>query len=791
MAESGTRFNQQPGDASLRLGNSDILPGNRQPGNPAADQSVFDTELADRFREGNTNPLSVGVDFDQSESNAEEISNETRAKVNQDGTSDLEPRENPLHQYASHTYRLTLGVQNLATHRATMERNNVIDTPQLDWILMASGGAKEVDDARRAPMFEEDFYIESYRMTTIVGDNEKDYGSNTVALEFVIIEPYAVSLIERLIALANMLRVENYIEIPYVMKIDFIGYDDDGAEIGVIPGITKYIPFRMTYMNFKIDTNGTKYECQAIPTAHMAFDQTVVNTPIQMSMEAGTVSEFFFGKGAKLDKKTWTSAPSQGDNNTTEIGIQNAWNRWHRSLVGETNTDNYSDPLRSIADEIEFIIHPDIADSVMQADNIANKGLLKTYGAAGGERNAIPNTKKRVMMSINQGTDARSIISDVIEASDWWINQVTRREQIKNANAAAREPQTRQELPTLIRPAITSTYEMKEYDPKANRHAYKVTYYVSPYKKPSTKQFPGSPATSIAKNYNYMFTGENYDILELDIKFDLAFYNNVEHGTKNAGAGTKKNNTNSRRASSEGNSAKNNNDAASAQPTEVRASQNKMNPEGNETDRALRGSELKRSIIQESTGDMITFDMTILGDPDFIKQDDITFRSAGPEFEKHKDNPYTKNESIKQDDGDVFINLKFRVLDDINHDSGLRDEGRYIPFSNFARTSTFDGHYRVLMIENMFENGTFMQQLTVARVYVQPAEIEQAAISSESDIESIDQAALLGDQFALDLIDTEQYKRFRTENGMRDIFSNTEENQSSGGGSVPFEAPDF
>jgi len=77
---------------------------------------------------------------------------------------------------------------------------------------------------------------------------------------------------------------------------------------------------------------------------------------------------------------------------------------------------------------------------------------------------------------------------------------------------------------------------------------------------------------------------------------------------------------------------------------------------------------------------------------------------------------------IKQDDGDLVIGIKFRVLDDIDHGTGLREEDRQIPDSTFTRSSAFNGHYRILKLDSMFENGSFKQTLSVARVAVQPTE---------------------------------------------------------------------
>jgi hypothetical protein len=123
--------------------------------------------------------------------------------------------------------------------------------------------------------------------------------------------------------------------------------------------------------------------------------------------------------------------------------------------------------------------------------------------------------------------------------------------------------------------------------------------------------------------------------------------------------------------------------------------------------------------MQESRGDMVTFDMEILGDPAFIKQDDILWKSDDP---IDGPNPFTPNGSIKQDTGEMFIRLTFNVHDDINHENGLRYEGRNIPNSTFNSKSVFNGYYKVLQLDSTFRDGQFTQNLVVARSPVQSVE---------------------------------------------------------------------
>jgi hypothetical protein len=305
---------------------------------------------------------------------------------------------------------------------------------------------------------------------------------------------------------------------------------------------------------------------------------------------------------------------------------------------------------------------------------------------------------------------------------------------------------------------VTAAYTMGAYDELAQRHSYSVVYYVTPYLKPGHQSdlTGSSPASSIAKQYNYLFTGENQDILELDIKFNLAFFNNVTSGTGSAGDGTT-----ATVAKTNGKS-KDRGEKASSDPIMINSIESSPAKEAlgaatAEDTKKMQGEELKKSIMQDSTGDMVTFDMTIMGDPAWIKQDEILYRTQyGQNGAPIEDpNPLTpRSNSIRQDNGDMFIDLKFKVYDDLDHVTGLRLEASRIADSKMNRNSAFNGHYRVLQIENMFENGLFTQNLVVVRIYVQPTDKDKDKTETiNSSQVSVKTLSSLEDQ-GEDLVDT-------------------------------------
>lgn len=643
--------------------------------------------------------------------------------INTNVAPKLYPNKNILHNYATHTYRLTLGAQDIRDHKEVSDVEFTRGTPKITTVLMTSGAARTSDGVERDPIFKEDFFIEDLKMTTVIGNTAKDNGSNSVGLSFTIFEPYAVSLIERLIALANKLGYTNYIEIPFIFKIEFIGYNDSGQQVGVVPLTTKYIPFRLTYMKFVIDGKGSKYDCTAIPMNHFTYNQTVAAIPEAVEVSGGTLGSFFNGE----------NVPVGAGNNNTSGGLVNAVNGFHAKLAQDTGVDAPTESTaRNAADKIVIKIHPDIAEHKLEIANLAKVGMINP------DANFDPSRQHpqpaQPLYGFHAGTSILSIIDTMIKESTFMTNQIQVNKTVEENNAQLQdsEKDRAQEKNPLIMPKITARYTMLEYDTKANRHAYQATYIISPFEtaghqSPSVSR---SEIENIAKEYDYLFTGKNQDILDIDIKFDLAFYNNVATNTKSVSEGTPSGNNKTKVGDDPGDGAPQQSDPLTLAAIESRPPESIENVGSmtKEDIKKIKASALMKSVMQDSAGDMITLDITILGDPAFIKQDDILYAP-----EDDNSNAFTENGSIKQDTGDMYLRLRFKAFDDIDHVTGLRVEGRQIPDTGFARKSTFDGFYRILMLDNIFQGGQFTQNLVVVRTYTQETDDPESDINTTLD----------------------------------------------------------
>jgi len=390
--------------------------------------------------------------------------------VEKGNTPEQSPRTNILHDYASMTYRITLGAQDVKDYSIIAGKDYKEGRPKMTEVLMSSGGVDN-NEITRSELFKEDFYIEDLRIDTIIGQNSFTQGSNSVNIEFAIHEPYAVSLIERLIALGKKLGFDNYLEIPFVLRLDFIGYDSENNQAELIPETTKYIPIKLIHIKFKVGPKGTAYSVKAMPYNHMSLNQSVATTPSNIQVSTTTVGEFF------NQKKT-------GSDNGMKLGLVDVINEWNHKLT-EGTRNKPADRLH--ADEVAIVIAPDIADKKIQTTNmskVTEKKKGDTAASTGAGRGAPVQNVTESFHHFNTGTSILAIIQSVIKNSDFYLSQLKKAD-AKKAKAKAEnntEDETKADDP-LINFRITSSYELLEdkYDPYVNRHAYRVTYYVNPY----------------------------------------------------------------------------------------------------------------------------------------------------------------------------------------------------------------------------------------------------------------------------------------------------------------------
>ena len=193
-------------------------------------------------------------------------------------------RDNPLDNYANYTYGITLFVGSAGSYSPGAVNGDV---------MVASGGIRE----GRLPQFYEDFYFDSFKMESVIGLNSQSRSSNVITIEFTIVEPFGISLMDRLLEVAGSLGSENWHEMVFTLKVDFYGNNDDGEPVNPIAGQTKHFQTKIIGCDIKATSRGSEYKFTAIPFSHQAYTQNVGTTPANCEPQGEKVKDIFESQG--------------------------------------------------------------------------------------------------------------------------------------------------------------------------------------------------------------------------------------------------------------------------------------------------------------------------------------------------------------------------------------------------------------------------------------------------------------------------------------------------------------
>ena len=641
------------------------------------------------------------------------------------------PMDNPLHDYASYTYNVSLFV--LSSEEYNRAVTGVETWDRVGQCLI--GGAGRFNDTNRHPAFRDDFFFDGLRLTTVVGLNQKSKSSNAIDITFNLIEPYGLTLLDRIIDVAETVkpRCRNYLELPYMLQIDFFGSTDDGGMPNPIPGITKRLPIKIIELKMKVGTKGTEYALKAIPFNHQALQETTASTPINLEVDAATVKDFFdegeavtvtdtteiaaYREAIKLDViksdpavlKIYEARLIELEKGarikaTSYTAGVNAW--YQQQLI--TGARKYTDQIRFVVDEEigkSLIVMPDRNDpskTPVPDPGTAKARVINSPNASGPDFNTSA-------FSISAGTSVLKLVDMVMRNSRYVLDQVS-----DPASKSAQDIANSRGKP-LLWYKVVPEIQLNQFDPKTNRWSKIITYHIKKMIVYNSKHpmGPQSLPNGAVKQYDYLYTGYNRDILDFSIDFDALFYTAVEVN----------------RASYQTISG-----AASSPDTgRVNDIQNPSNPgsiqqstyipipdnpgasavlDGNRDSVTKTASSIQNSIYSNARGDMLNLRIKIIGDPHFIKQDDVLVNPADKDYEKQTNEQLIPGVgSLVMDRGEIFVRVNFRTPVDVDDNTGLlRQDGKYIE-------SKFSGLYRLLTVDSEFRSGKFEQVLNMVRIF--------------------------------------------------------------------------
>jgi hypothetical protein len=700
-----------------------------------------------------------------------------KMEVTPGATSKIQVVPNPLHAYSSYTY-------GLSWHMLTKDDfNTMANDPKGDWkpghTLVASAGKYGGPGSgfERDDNFQDDFYFENFKMTSIIGSQAGNAGTNAVELSFTLVEPYGITLIDRMIdACVNEVDGKNYLEIPYLLVINFYGYDDDGIGAQLVSQ-RKYIPIRLISMGIKAGIKGAEYAITGVPYAHSGFQESIAAVPANFEVKASTLQDFFKNDAtvdarvkssfnqrqesqAKAEKdaeaaqtdgaktresnveksKKVTDTPSEEDSGYTVASFTSAYNSWQELTVKNNNATDFNTISVKFDKKILEAFNGEggiiVAEKAQQKTQIAEKNptnqkeRAQTVQADAGKPKGQPDFKVS-KWNVRGGDSITTVINNAMINSNYIRKQLIDPTKGVEQNAEELGKEGKELLWWKIIPSV----QMRKFCTDTSRWYMDITYNVVSYKVNNRTHPNASKSMPIGwhKDYQYLYTGHNNDIIDFSIEFDTAFYTavSVDRGKNQSITTTpgKEEDRLNEQAPGKGNDKATKSRVTPAKKVNV-VDQANVNTVATKRDgKGVAAASLSDQQNNGGGADQLSVRLKIIGDPQFIKQDDVYYTPAAREYvsaeaKYGEGNVGGADGSIAMDGGEVHVRLSWRTPTDIDEETGfMRVDTRYT-------TSAFSGIYRVILVESTFAQGKFEQALDLVRLPDQPNDYGSSGNSS-------------------------------------------------------------
>lgn len=714
----------------------------------------------------------------------------TTPSINVDSQLIQRPVDNPLHSYASYTYNLSLHMLTINDYNQIVNNNFLNNQPSPyvpKNVIISSAGRYNDTDFKRNSNFREDFYFEDFKMQTVITPNMRNRNSNMIECSFTIIEPNGFTLINRMIAAANQINVNSvrapgsYIQLPYVLQIDFFGYSDiTESKPEKISSLTKIIPIRIITVETQVRQSGAEYRVEAVAFNHQAYSQINSAIPFNTTIQATSVSQAF--NGAQVTDENInqyvTRLQTETDLQREISQLQQIRNNLIRDADIAVNTTFQTDltdtdkTLSSVSSRLSELKNTALnQQSVCSAltsyyEALKKRGEIEqstqfrvefdkeigdakitdfnaapSSAPAAGTSNASQINYSGGTINIPAGSTIDKLIEFIVRNSSYVLDQISNlvgggviasNADVANGKISVEQLVQLQSSQPLKWFKIVPTVKLGEWDNKQGRYVPEIIiFYVRTFT--ISSKYPYGPRGRVpgyVKKYDYLFTGRNRDIIDWNINFNtlylLALTGALNKNLQGVTApGLNPNGT----APASGSETKNplpidlsTDQVATPGVTHI-ATDSRINTLNHGSSvKSQASGDLANSLLLDARGDMIELELKILGDPQFIKQDDIFYGRS----DRNSNQALTPNGSLYMDTGELYVFVNFLSPVDYSEEKGIAEirandilgpEQSYVDAKNSVLGySNFSGVYKLITVDSVFSRGKFEQTLRMAKV---------------------------------------------------------------------------
>ncbi len=663
-----------------------------------------------------------------SEYTAENVNTEKKTTKNEKYVTNISD-PNTLDDFASYTALFTLS----ALTKEEITRPNLLNNPPHD-IIVKSGGIGNADNSpnplnadnqktlsknerargaveksQRVLAQNRDLYIKNVYLDAVPALNSARRMTSVTKLTMEIIEPAGITLLERIRGAAINNGYLDHLDAPYLLTIDFKGFDEMGrvASDTKAKAMKRVIPMKMIDLQMDVNSAGTVYNMTAIPWPEFGLVNTYSNLR--------TSGDLYLSKNKNLKDAAIALERLLNKQNEDEEGLQ---------------------AEKGKADRFRVVIDPRLgADQIIDSEVISQLGMMKQEESTESGEEGFGGTPPLKYMTVSSGMNVIKILEEFMKGtpafSDKKFNEF--KDKCKTTLGAAQLKGGPQAVYEKAKEFYFDYFQVKAqvvplpmFDEKRATNTKLVTYYVEPHKIHAYNlPIPGISSGDnfkafVFKTYNYIFTGENINILDLSINYRLAYFQarlkdfeaTNERANKIASQKVKDTGTTTAK------------DLFCDGNLLLKSEPGQAKSEG--TGKSGATSTQLDSFLDSLTNplaDMVNIQMEILGDPAWISQSQFIpmgteglFPEAGSFQDKEIDawrgnaNAIwnTKLRCYNTDVAMPIIMLNFRMPTDLNDQTGVYE-------LQSDQSAEFSGLYRVIRVEHNFVDGQYRNTLHLTR----------------------------------------------------------------------------
>ena len=691
---------------------------------------------------------------------------------------------NPLRNHNHYNYIITLGILNPQEYNNPMSYRNRGEFAS--HIIKSSGGGyakryRVLDEVGSQGSSNAEYYLDDLDLDAVIAPNKNTGVALGTTLSFKVTEPFSMgNFIQAIIGSAKEQGYQNYIDAPFCLKIDFVGWDEYGerSEKYVTPPV--FMPVKITKVELSVTTSGSEYIVYAVPYSEIGLsdDANTSRTPINavgtsvwqiLNGEDRSVSSTLNQRLENLEDKGVTtqndryivafprdltgfkdaisgSSPSEESTYTSADQIQRELGLTIRPGQDSDKQENLekvvvkpkSDLFRLLQlyarDESKMnpigrspilIETSEGGDQAHTDQNVAYDEVTQviTYGEGG-----VQSSEKAREHKFNEGETIVSMIESVILRSQYVAESA-----VADSNTNGTRNWFKIDTQVYIDPEISAEAQRGV---SAKIYVYSVIpYYPDEAKTLGTNQRPNTTdqlKSQAAKEYNYIYTGVNEDVLDFELLFNNSFMITAfsNYGQNNAGAGISNSSVNNGSSSTPAGTS-----IAAQTPNASNTEPGALINDSQTTSRgdAARSSDPRLRIAQQFHDsivnqhvDMVTAEMKIMGDPFFLPQQTGNF-SGTPTNRPNVLEEGTVN--YMQDE--VFVVINFRTPFDYQVQGATMEFPRVV--------TQFSGLFSVWAVTNNFSGGKFEQTIKLIR---RRGQDDPATANNAGSVELSDNAVL-------------------------------------------------